>query len=91
MIDEDFKPWLIEINCSPAMDYSTEVTAELVKLVLNDCIKVIVDYNSQKKTKADTGLFSKLIKAKRPVIRGLQAFGNVNLQIDGKRMKVRVR
>lgn len=26
MIDEDYKVWLIEINSSPAMDFSTHVT-----------------------------------------------------------------
>lgn len=25
MISQDFKPWLIEINSSPAMDYSTVI------------------------------------------------------------------
>ena len=31
MIDDGFNPWLIEVNSSPAMDYSTKVTEKLVK------------------------------------------------------------
>jgi D-alanine-D-alanine ligase-like ATP-grasp enzyme len=31
MIDDEFNCWLIEVNSSPAMDYSTYVTEKLVK------------------------------------------------------------
>ena len=31
MIDEEFNCWLIEVNSSPAMDYSTHITEKLVK------------------------------------------------------------
>ena len=31
MVDEDFNCWLIEVNSSPAMDYSTHITEKLVK------------------------------------------------------------
>ena len=34
MIDEDYVPWLIEINSSPDMHHSTPVTAELVTAFL---------------------------------------------------------
>lgn len=44
MVDDDFNCWLIEVNSSPAMDYSTPVTERLVKMVLEDTIKVVVDY-----------------------------------------------
>ncbi|CAG9316942.1 TTLL8_2 [Blepharisma stoltei] len=43
MIDSNFRPWLIEVNTSPAMDYSTNITEELVKKVLPDTMKVILD------------------------------------------------
>ena len=43
MVDEDLKVWLIEINSSPAMDYSTPITTPLVKQVMEDTVKVIVD------------------------------------------------
>ncbi len=57
MVDENFNVWLIEINSSPAMDYSTviyeiqiqSVTKRLVKMVMRDTAKVIVDYGMSKK------------------------------------------
>jgi len=45
MIDEDYNVWLIEVNSSPAMDYSTKITKKLVKCVMKDTVKVIVDWN----------------------------------------------
>jgi tubulin monoglycylase TTLL3/8 len=58
MVDDEFNMWLIEVNSSPAMDYSTKVTERLVKMVLEDTVKVVVDYaNAKKKKKVDTGKF----------------------------------
>ena len=54
MIDENLNPWLIEINMSPAMDYSTPVTKKLVKMVLQDTAKII---SSNKRNKS-IGQFS---------------------------------
>lgn len=54
MIDQNLDPWLIEINMSPSMEYSTPVTKKLVKKVLNDTAKVI---SSNKKTR-NTGNFT---------------------------------
>ena len=53
MIDENLNPWLIEINMSPSMDYSTPVTKKLVKMVLTDTAKVL----SMGKRSGDTGGF----------------------------------
>jgi len=47
MIDENLNPWLIEINMSPSMEYSTPITKKLVKMVLQDTGKLIA---STKKT-----------------------------------------
>ena len=64
MIDSNMNPWLIEVNSSPSMDTSTPVTKRLVKLVLEDCVKVIVD--QRKKKKADTGMFKCIYKGGDP-------------------------
>ena len=57
MIDDGLKPWLIEINSSPSMDYSTPVTRRLVKMVLEDTVKVVVDLRKKKSKKKTAGLF----------------------------------
>lgn len=49
MLDQDFRAWLIEVNSSPALDYSTHVTEKLVKEVLEDIAKVTIDYKYTKK------------------------------------------
>jgi tubulin monoglycylase TTLL3/8 len=89
MIDENLNPWLIEINSSPAMDYSTPITKRLVKEVMEDCIKVLVDYgyaSGKKKQSVNTGNFTLIYKAKRTVERPHQAFG-LNLVCEGKPLK----
>jgi len=46
MITTDLKPWLIEINCSPSMNYSTSITKRLCKAVQEDTIKGMVHAKS---------------------------------------------
>lgn len=41
MIDDHLNPWLIEINMSPSMDYSTPVTRKLVQMVQRDTANLI--------------------------------------------------
>ncbi|KAF4677864.1 Tubulin tyrosine ligase-like, member [Perkinsus chesapeaki] len=48
-----FRVWLIEVNSSPAMEYSTKVTEALTKDVMEDTVKVLVDYKDN--VSADTG------------------------------------
>lgn len=43
MIDENFHPWLIEINSSPACDYSTKVTERYVQKALVEILAVVLD------------------------------------------------
>jgi tubulin monoglycylase TTLL3/8 len=44
MIDENYKVWLIEVNSSPTMEYSTETTVKIVKRGMTDLADLIENY-----------------------------------------------
>lgn len=43
MLDDTLKMWLIEVNKTPSMAHSTEVTAKLVPKFMEDMVQIIVD------------------------------------------------
>jgi hypothetical protein len=43
MLCEDLNVWLIEVNSSPDLSYSTSTTRDLVKAMLEDMVRVVVD------------------------------------------------
>ena len=44
MLDENFNLWLIEVNSSPAMSRSTDVTGRACTMVQEDIIKGLLVY-----------------------------------------------
>ena len=60
MIDEKLNVYLIEVNSSPALDYSTKITEKLVKLMLEDLIQVIIDNKDVNEKMNSIGKFSKI-------------------------------
>lgn len=43
MVDQDLNVWLIEINSSPDLSYSTSTTKQLVKAMIEDMMTVVLD------------------------------------------------
>ena len=44
MLDEDLNVWLIEVNSSPAMDFSTPITKKLVtQLMETELPRILLD------------------------------------------------
>ncbi|XP_061402061.1 tubulin glycylase 3B [Musca vetustissima] len=58
MLDDQYTPILIEINSTPDLSASTEVTARICPMVMEDCIKVVVDLS--RNSRASTGHFQKV-------------------------------
>ena len=60
MIDENLNVYLIEVNLSPALDYSTKITEKLVKLMLEDLIQVVIDNKDVNDKMNSIGKFTKI-------------------------------
>ena len=60
MIGEDLSVWLLEINCSPAMGASTQVTKQFCAEVMEDTLKVVIDRKENKT--ACTGSFELAVR-----------------------------
>ena len=89
MVDEDLRVWLIEVNASPSMDMGTAVTERLVKMVLTDLPKVIIDIpNASNRNKCDTGgfvcIYCSNIEVTRP-----QAPDLTKLGVEGKKIAIK--
>lgn len=89
MVDDKFNAWLIEVNSSPTMEYSTGVTKVLSQNVMESVVKVISDYNmapkNAKKKDIDTGDFVLINKGKSISEKGLNLFG-LNFCCEGRRI-----
>ena len=82
MLSENFNPWLIEINSSPALGASTPVTERLCRNVIEDTLKVVLDRRDNKQ--ADIGRFE--LAFRQPYISAPSYMG-CNLFVEGTAIK----
>ncbi|XP_017134446.1 tubulin glycylase 3B [Drosophila elegans] len=81
MLDEHYNPILIEINSTPDLSPSTEITARICPMVLKDCIRVVVDL--PKNPTAGTGLFELAFEVNYSIDKGADG---KPLELNGKQM-----
>ena len=81
MLTTDMRPWLLEINSSPALGATTSVTSRLCTAVLEDVVKVTVD-RARNRT-ADTGGFEMVYR--QPVVQQPQ-YSGISLTVQGQKV-----
>ncbi|KAG3206588.1 hypothetical protein PC128_g604 [Phytophthora cactorum] len=95
MVDENLTPWLIEVNSSPACDYSTPIAQRYVESGLSGIIKVVVDHRGYEQKKRsgnaagleepDTGCWHRIHKAEY-VGKPMSLYA-VDFQVRGAKMQ----
>jgi tubulin monoglycylase TTLL3/8 len=60
ILDESFKPWIIEVNSSPSMDKGTPATEQLVSSTLQDVVKLTMDRKQSRR--AEIGQFELVLR-----------------------------
>ncbi|KAH8298122.1 hypothetical protein KR018_007024, partial [Drosophila ironensis] len=81
MVDEHYNPILIEINSTPDLSPSTDITARICPMVLKDCIRVVVDL--PKNSSAGTGLFERVFEVNYSINKGTEG---KPLELNGTQM-----
>ncbi|XP_063708277.1 tubulin glycylase 3B-like [Culicoides brevitarsis] len=76
MITEDYKVYLIEINATPSLEHYTPVSNVLIDTVLEDLVKVTVDF--QRDPTAYTGAFE--IVHEMPLYKSSAEYQNIQQQ-----------
>lgn len=42
LVDQNFKPWLIEVNASPSMGTTSETDHQLKTCLINDLLNIVI-------------------------------------------------
>mmetsp|Transcript_5315 Transcript_5315/g.7860 ORF Transcript_5315/g.7860 Transcript_5315/m.7860 type:complete len:757 (+) Transcript_5315:2642-4912(+) len=87
MLDDKYSPWLVEINSSPACDYSTAVTKNFIPRALPEILKVVLDGDraSSGKNNMVIGGWTKIHEGQAASI-GFAASNGTDINVKGQKL-----